>query len=475
MPLTTAVSFDGWTLYPDSGELARAGHTTRLAQQPLRVLIELLEHPGEVVKRERLVEILWPRGVVDFDASLNAAVRKLRGALGDDSETPRYVETLPRIGYRFIGTLDTSVPTASPAPPTRPSFPRTPVLAAIAIVLLLAAWWMWPRSPASPPASQDAAPRRTTSERAYEHYLAGVFHRSRRDIAGSDLSIAEFEAALREDPNYADAWAGLAETLVGADIAQHRPIVPSMRDARTAALRAIELEEGNAQGHTVLGMVYLQFDRDFRAAEAEFNRARSLNDRYARAWHHLGMLRAYQGRVQDAIESVRRARELEPTMPLYAANYGHLLYHARRYEEAIAHIRPLLSVQPRFDQARSVLIRSLVAEGEFKAALEQLPLRVSDAPTLSDAGLVYAHLGRREEALQEISRIERRGAEGYGVAYEIAVIQAALADVPAACAALARAYDDYSQALGWMKLDPRMDALRGEPCFAAVLERLGTG
>jgi tetratricopeptide (TPR) repeat protein len=421
------------------------------------------------------VEILWPRGVVDFDASLNAAVRKLRGALGDDSETPRYIETLPRIGYRFIGTIGTTSPAVSPAPPVDSRFSRISAFAAIGVLLLLAAWWMWPRSPTIPQATQDAAPRRTTNERAYEHYLSGVFHRSRRDIAGSDLSIAEFEAALREDPNYADAWAGLAETLVGAGIAQHRPIVPAMREARNAALRAVELDEGNAQGHTVLGMVYLQFDRDFRAAEAEFIRARSLNDRYARAWHHLGMLRAYQGRAQDAIESVRRARELEPTMPLYAANYGHLLYHARRYDEAIAHIRPLLSVQPRFDQARSVLIRSLVAKGDLKSAFEQLPLRVSDAPTLSDAGLVFAHLGRREDALQEIARIERRGTEGYGVAYEIAVIQAALGDVPAACASLVRAFDDYSQALGWLRLDPRMDALRGQPCFATVLAKLKTG
>ena len=101
MPLTTAVYFDGWTLRPESGELSRAGTTTRLAQQPLRILIELLDHPGEVVRRERLVELLWPKGVVDFDGSLNAAVRKLRTALGDDSETPRYIETLPRIGYRL--------------------------------------------------------------------------------------------------------------------------------------------------------------------------------------------------------------------------------------------------------------------------------------------------------------------------------------------------------------------------------------
>ena len=111
------IHFDGWVLRPSSGELLRDGNTQRLAQQPLRMLIELLDHPGEVVTRERLVQVLWPKGVVDFDNSLNAAVRKLRVVLNDDSETPRYIETLPRIGYRFIGTI-TAEP-AAPAPARR--------------------------------------------------------------------------------------------------------------------------------------------------------------------------------------------------------------------------------------------------------------------------------------------------------------------------------------------------------------------
>src|SRR5262245_22920077 len=88
------VSFDGWTLDRASGDLARGGEVTRLAQQPLRVLLELIENAGQVVTRERLVQVLWPRGVVDFDNSLNGIVRRLRVALGGDSETPRYIETL---------------------------------------------------------------------------------------------------------------------------------------------------------------------------------------------------------------------------------------------------------------------------------------------------------------------------------------------------------------------------------------------
>jgi TolB-like protein/DNA-binding winged helix-turn-helix (wHTH) protein len=98
--------FDGWVLDPESGDLERAGTRIRLQEQPVQVLLELITHAGSVVPREQLIARVWPKGVVDFDTGLNTVIRKLRGALADTSETPRYIETLPRRGYRFIGALD---------------------------------------------------------------------------------------------------------------------------------------------------------------------------------------------------------------------------------------------------------------------------------------------------------------------------------------------------------------------------------
>ena len=100
------IRFDGWVLDPESGDLEGGGARIRLQEQSVQVLRELIAHAGSVVPREQLIAILWPKGVVDFDTGLNTVVRKLRSALGDTSETPRYIETLPRRGYRFIGTLD---------------------------------------------------------------------------------------------------------------------------------------------------------------------------------------------------------------------------------------------------------------------------------------------------------------------------------------------------------------------------------
>src|SRR4051812_39869390 len=131
MKIPRVTSFDGWVLRADIGELAKDGRKIRLQQLPLLVLEELLAHPGELVTREQLIARLWPKGVVDFDTGLNTAVRKLRVALEDVGETPRYIETLPRKGYRFIAAIDapadraassTSVapPAAVAAPPSLP-------------------------------------------------------------------------------------------------------------------------------------------------------------------------------------------------------------------------------------------------------------------------------------------------------------------------------------------------------------------
>ncbi|HET9864731.1 MAG TPA: winged helix-turn-helix domain-containing protein, partial [Steroidobacteraceae bacterium] len=110
------IQFDGWRVDFTSGEITKDGHTQRLQDQPLQILDELTQHAGQVVTRETLIARLWPKGVVEFDTGLNTAVRKLRQALGDDPDAPRYIETLPRKGYRFIAPLAAGPRPAAPAP-----------------------------------------------------------------------------------------------------------------------------------------------------------------------------------------------------------------------------------------------------------------------------------------------------------------------------------------------------------------------
>src|SRR4051812_19681559 len=190
--------------------MSRGDRSARLPQQPLRILLELAEHAGEIVTREQLVKALWPQGVVDFDNGLNVAVRKLRVALDDVGDTPRYVETLPRVGYRFIGKLGVAAPTTIEAKPPR-SVRGLWLLLGFAVVVLVAGlsiFWFSERS--------AGAMRHVASARAQELYVEGMHERSRRDVDATALALAKLEEAIKEDPEYAEAWAGYSRTLSSA-------------------------------------------------------------------------------------------------------------------------------------------------------------------------------------------------------------------------------------------------------------------
>ena len=129
------VRFNTFEVHLRAGELYRAGHKIRLQDQPFRVLAMLLEHPGEVVAREELQKRLWPADTfVDFDHSLNTAIKKLRLALCDDRENPRFIETLPKRGYRFIGAVNQPANPPSAAPQPTPSPSNTKSAAALSSV-----------------------------------------------------------------------------------------------------------------------------------------------------------------------------------------------------------------------------------------------------------------------------------------------------------------------------------------------------
>lgn len=125
-PAARVVRFDLFQADLGADELYKSGRKIKLQVQPFRALALLLERPGEVVTREEFEKRLWPGDTfVDFDHSLNTAIRKLRQALGDSKKKPRFVETLPKRGYRFIGTLDRAAPLPSPAPPARTPAPSS--------------------------------------------------------------------------------------------------------------------------------------------------------------------------------------------------------------------------------------------------------------------------------------------------------------------------------------------------------------
>jgi DNA-binding winged helix-turn-helix (wHTH) protein/tetratricopeptide (TPR) repeat protein len=468
-PLDSQLKFDAWVVNRVSGEMRREGRASRLPQQPLRVLVELYDHAGEIVTREQLVKALWPQGIVDFDNGLNVAVRKLRVALDDVGDAPKYIETLPKVGYRFVGKVETHDPVVDDVRRVPPWWPAAVI--AVGVLSSLVVWW-WQYSHAGPAAP---AARHVPSPRAQELYVQGMHERSRRDIDATPLALAKLEAAIKEDPEYAEAWAGYSRALTGNVVRQKTTPAEALPRIRAAAERALALDPTVADAHVTMIHLHLDFDKDFAAAGSDLEKAREAGVDTASFWHYSAMWNAQQGRVEAGLADMRRARAMEPMTLLLSSNYALILFNARRYDEAIQLLTPIIEANPGFDTGRSVLARALTATGRFDEALTQLQARKDIGAWQGDLGVLYAKMGRRKDALAEIARLEALQRQGFSESYDLASIQATLGELDAGCEMLARALTDKSFHVNWMRIDPRMDPLRGRACFAEVEKKLYGG
>jgi len=159
--------FGAFEVLEHSGELRKHGVRIRIQEQPFQILVLLLDRPGEIVGREEIRGKLWPENTfVDFDNAISSAVRKLREALSDSADNPRFIETLSRRGYRFIGPIETRLP-APLAIPKRMRIRVVPIAAGMLLILGIAAWWLWPRPK---PAAVQLTPLPLTAARGWEAY-----------------------------------------------------------------------------------------------------------------------------------------------------------------------------------------------------------------------------------------------------------------------------------------------------------------
>ncbi len=321
----------------------------------------------------------------------------------------------------------------------------------------------------SPEQSERLARPATTSTAAYQHYASGLYlWQQRRPEAA-----AQFEAALREDPGYVLAWSGLANALAAQGVYGFAPPKAVFPRARDAALEAVRLDPASSEAHAALGQAFVQGERRYREGEAEYREALRLDPDNATAWFRLAILHAQTGRLDEALEEIRRAQELEPLTLNYGANLGMFLYLDRDYAAARKELERILALDPAFDHGRAVLGRVLLAQGDAAAAIEQFRRQKAPVPGGDgDLGRAFARAGRLEEARAEIARLEERAAAGYGVGYDLALIHAALGDTTRTCEALRRGLADNSQTIGFLRYEPAMDALRGEACYAEAVRAL---
>ncbi|MDQ6799365.1 MAG: winged helix-turn-helix domain-containing protein [Acidobacteriota bacterium] len=574
-----------------TSELRRNGAQVRIQEQPLRILALLLERAGEIVTREELRERIWPAEFVDFDHSLNTAIRKLREALGDSAENPRFVETLARRGYRFIAPVSWDVSDAAP------KTPRLLIPIGILVVLLAAAgaYFVWRRPPAvAPPNPIDAVAvlpftnddaqsqhlsdgmteilidtlsrvpdlrvmarttvfdykgkkidpreagralnvsgvivghlrrqgdryeihvelidvkdgtqlwgdhfdatsatlsavqsriseeltselkqgvsreRRVASKRytrdpqAYDDYLWGLYAWNKRDVQSA---VTYFNSAIQRDPNFAAAYAGLANAygvMVGYGTIS---VADGTAKVLSNAGRALQLDPNNAEALVSIATTKYRNLWDFPGADADYKRALALNPNYATGHQWYSDYLRTMGRWSEGRREVDIAHQLDPRS--WAINimrcYGR--YYERRYREAIE-----VSHQAGELAAPGCVARCLIALGDIEGVLPLLKKTNVPDRDREQIEAAYRQSGRRGFFRKSAELLARRQSENVETPVDIAALYAWAGDTDQAFAWLEKAYQRRVSRVTNMNIEPAFDSLRSDPRFDDLLRRIG--
>ena len=637
--LDPLVRFGAFELDLRTGELRKGRLRINLPEQPFQVLKTLLEHPGELVTREALRQRLWPAETfVDFEHGLNAAVRRLRDALGDSADAPRFVETMPRRGYRFIAPILASPaheatpslsggqpqhkPAATPDVTTGWRRSRVTVLGTITTTTLIAAVALWlsgyrPWSAAADPSIADNGPfmlavlpfenltgdpdqeyigdgmteeliaqlgrmdpsrlgvvartsamqfkkttkrakqigsdlgvshlvegsirtagsrvrisvqliktqheshvwaeqyerdakdvltlqrdvaeaivrqittslslapsrinpdarRHSTVVEAHQDYLRGRYYWSKDTADQLKKAMEHFHRAIALDPSYALAYSGLADTyiLLGAD--GFLPMSEAYPLAKTAALKAIELENGLGEAHMSLAAITADYYWDWPEADRHYRRAVALNPNDATTLRFYSFFLASMGRLGEALDFAERARRFDPVSADAQMNLGMILYFARRYDDAVAAVTETFELAPDFGPAHVLLGRIYVAKGMPDRAVEELELAqrlMGRRPdVLTPHAYALARAGREREARTMLDGLREISKPRDPAPFRIAMVHMALGETEPAFYWLGKALEARDWQMGLLNVEPAFDVLRSDHRFAGFVERVG--
>lgn len=319
------------------------------------------------------------------------------------------------------------------------------------------------------------AAARPVNPEAHEAYLEGRSHIGKPSEKEVQKGIEYFQRSIEIDPGYAPAYAGLAEAyyLISSLHLAPREAMPK---AKSAATKALELDETLADAHLSLALVKAYYDWDWVGAEKEFKRAIELNPSSASAHEWYGLYLAYLQRMDAANAELKRARELNPLSVWTYWAAGMPYYFLRQYDPFIAHLRKVIELDRNFSFGPWGLAKAHVQQGKFPEAIAELEQtrRLDDSPQVwGDIGYVYAVSGNKSKAYKAIEQLKNLSRQRYVSLYDIAIIYGALGDKDQAFAWLEKAFDARDEQLTWLKVDPRLDPLRSDPRFANLMRRMG--
>ncbi|CAN5893463.1 adenylate/guanylate cyclase domain-containing protein [soil metagenome] len=315
----------------------------------------------------------------------------------------------------------------------------------------------------------------TDNLEAYTLYLKGRFHYNKDTEAGLRTSLELYQRALQHSPDYAKAWAGIADSWMHLADDYVSP-EKGYTAAKEAAEKALELEPELAEAHTARGKVLGWYDWEFGAGELALRRAVAANPNYAEAHWALGSLLPTTGHMKEALKEVQTARMLDPLSPVTAYWHARFLLYARRAEEAIEESRRALNLDPDFAYGLAILGRAQLLDGKVEEAVDAL--RRSAEVGGSNSFQAYlacglAATGRNEEAREILKKIAPAEGADYVRSEVLAAVYGELGEPDEAFRLLERAYDERSAGLIYLHLDPMYDSLRDDPRFGALVQKIG--
>jgi TolB-like protein/Flp pilus assembly protein TadD len=317
----------------------------------------------------------------------------------------------------------------------------------------------------------------TNSNEAYQSYLRGRFYWNKRNAEALKKSIDYFNQAIEQDPNFALAYAGLADSYNLLPYYSAASPEQSIPKGKAAARKALEIDESLAEAHTALGYQLCVYDWNFAESGKEFQRAIELNPNYptAHQWYGSRAL-VTLGRSDEGIAELKQAAQMDPLSLIINSDLGEAYANARQYDQAIEQLRRTIEMDPNFYNAHWRLGKAYEAKGAVQDALAeyQKARQLNDDPlVLASLGHLLGSSGKRDQAMKTLDQLQQMAKERYVSSYSFAIVYEGLGDKDRAFQWLEKGYQERVFEMNYLKVDPLLEGLRADPRFGDLVRRVG--